>query len=196
MEEEDYYRNKLINDLNTDDNNEIKAYTTNLNKDLDAFNLIENLLYENNNNSISKKFILNNNLFNSLVNIKELIKDNENNNNKIEECDYKKWINWNMNWCKYDAFLFIYANMIMNNLKNKSKKNCIICFNKIGEILLNINETDKKLGFWIIIYKFNLNSIGILNDNNNPQILDSIIKQMNFVLNIQLIENVIYAHII
>ena len=41
------------------------------------------------NYSISKKFILNNNLVNSIVNIKEQIKDNENNNNKIEECDYK-----------------------------------------------------------------------------------------------------------
>ena len=89
MEEEDYYRNKLINDLNTDDNNEIKIYTTNLNKDLHAFNLKENLLYENNNNSISKKFIINNILVNSLINIKEQIEDNENNNNKIEECDYK-----------------------------------------------------------------------------------------------------------
>lgn len=65
----------------------------NINEDLDAFNLKENLLYENNNFSISKKFILNNNRVNSLVNIKEQIKDNENNNNKIEECDYKKWIN-------------------------------------------------------------------------------------------------------
>jgi hypothetical protein len=93
LEEEDYYRNKLINDLNTDDSNEIKIYLTNINKDLDAFNLKENLLYENNNNSISKKFILNNNLVNSLANIKEQIKDNENNNNKKEECDYKKRIN-------------------------------------------------------------------------------------------------------
>lgn len=57
LEEEDYYRNKLINDLNKDDNNENKTYTPNLNKDLHAFNLKENLLYENNNNSISKRFI-------------------------------------------------------------------------------------------------------------------------------------------
>ena len=116
-----------------------KILEYNINKDLDAFNLKENLLYENNNNSISKKFILNNNLVNSLANIKEQIKDNENNNNKKEECDYKKRINWNMNSCRYDAFLFIYVNIIMNNLKNKSKNIYILCFNGIGEILLNIN---------------------------------------------------------
>lgn len=73
-----------------------------------------------------------------------------------------------MNWCRYDAFFFIYANIIMNNLKIKSKNNCILCFNKIGEILLDINETYKKLGFWNIIQKFNLDSIEIVNDNNNP----------------------------
>ena len=89
-------------------------------------------------------------------------------------------VNWNMNSCRYDAFLFIYANMIMNNLKIKSKINCILCFNKIGEILLNINETGKKLGFWNIIHKFNLDSIGILNDNNNPQILESINSVFKF----------------
>ena len=65
MEEKDYYRNKLINDLNTEYKNEIKTYTTNLNKDLHAFNLKKNLLYENNNNSISKEFIINNILVNS-----------------------------------------------------------------------------------------------------------------------------------
>jgi hypothetical protein len=44
-----------------------------------------------------------------------------------------------MNSCRYDAFLFIYVNIIMNNLKNKSKNIYILCFNGIGEILLNIN---------------------------------------------------------
>ena len=68
----------------------------------------------------------------------------------------------------------------MNNLKNKNKNSIILCFNKIGEMSLNINNLEKNLGFWNLIDKFHLDSIGILNEKNNPKVFDSINSVFKF----------------
>ena len=68
---------------------------------------------------------------------------------------------------------FIYCNVILNEIKDITNKNDIICLNNIAEKLLTLNENDKYSGFWNCILKYKLDDIGIMSECNNPKAFDS-----------------------
>ena len=99
------------------------------------------------------------------------------NNNKI-------WFIYNNLSCRYDSFFFIYSNIIYYIIKNyNNKTENIKCFDNISEYLIKSNLLEKKEGFWSLIEKNNLDTIGILNTINNPKNFDSIGSVYKFLKN-------------
>ena len=68
--------------------------------------------------------------------------------------------------------------MIINNLKNKN----YFSFNKIGEISLNINIIDNKLGIQYVIDNYHLDSFEIINDKNNFRTNQYFLKKDEFYI--------------
>ena len=74
---------------------------------------------------------------------------------KYEEKSY------DTNSCRYDAFFFIYCNVIQPFIEPLDKTENLISLNRIYTELMNIKDEDKKLGFWNIIKKYNLEYLDI-----------------------------------
>ena len=76
---------------------------------------------------------------------------------------------------------FIYCNVILNEIKDITKTNTIICLNKIAEKLLTFNENYKYSFFFDFILKYKLDNIGLISECNNPKAFDSITSIYKFL---------------
>ena len=71
---------------------------------------------------------------------------------------------------------------MLSRITNKKLVNAnISSFNNIANKLINVNEIDKKMGFWFIISKYKLDTLGIFNDINNPRLFYSITSVYKFL---------------
>ena len=82
---------------------------------------------------------------------------------------------------KMGFIFFIYCKVIINEIKDITKTNNIICLNKIAEKLLTFNENYKYSFFWDCILKYKLDNIGLISECNNPKAFDSITSIYKFL---------------
>ena len=142
-------------------------------------NYYKNLLFETDSkfkkkdNIIYNKIISNNNNY---------IESNIINNENIIFLKYQNYS------CRYDSFFLIQCYVINNYIKNKKiivNDNLKLLYD-IGEKIINLNHNELNLGFWEIINKYNLDTLGICDEKNGYKDLYPVSNIFNFLKNIAL----------
>ena len=137
INEEDYFRNKLLEKINNDEKEKLKS------DDVIDFNK-ENILKDDiENYNTGKK--------NNIIRKKNTKKSYISNNNFINYNNYIKWFDYKDYSCRYDVFILLYKYLFytfidMNNIKNLN-------FHKIFKYYFIVNNIDYITGVWKVLDK-------------------------------------------